>query len=231
LWSSQCAIEIKSRAPKALRCRRQIVADCMFGYLLSESKWVHCTQPPACHVHHHIRSRYHDRHKFKHHAPACLMSPKPPVEEALPYMSSLVAAHTTELLEAGPYKCVGCSKTANDLFHKPTLSCSKTKPRVIDFAQPVCSESSTCEVTARQRVQAFLDKTQGGRTAPVYDCHSCAMCSVEKGSFPGTKSGMLQCGRCKALPYCSKSCQRAHWPVHKHACVDGITLPAEWQFD
>lgn len=163
-------------------------------------------------------------HKFSHHAPANLH------EIALPYIQGLVAAHTTELLEAGPYRCVGCSRTANDLLHKPQLSCSETSPRVIDFAQPVCQENTTCDLIARHRIQAYLDKIQGDRTAPMYDYRSCAMCGVEKGNAHGTQAGMQQCGRCKALSYCSKSCQRAHWPVHKRACVDGITLPAEWGF-
>lgn len=28
------------------------------------------------------------------------------------------------------------------------------------------------------------------------------------------------CSRCETIKYCSKECQRAHWPIHKPSCVD-----------
>lgn len=38
----------------------------------------------------------------------------------------------------------------------------------------------------------------------------CAQCGV---------AGLLQCGRCRRLRYCSAACQRKHWERHKHCCV------------
>ena len=29
---------------------------------------------------------------------------------------------------------------------------------------------------------------------------------------------MLMCGRCKTAKYCSKDCQKSHWPEHKVTC-------------
>ena len=37
----------------------------------------------------------------------------------------------------------------------------------------------------------------------------CAVCSAAAASF---------CTRCRVTPYCTRDCQRAHWPRHKAAC-------------
>lgn len=39
----------------------------------------------------------------------------------------------------------------------------------------------------------------------------CTNCSV-------STAGLQACARCKAACYCSKDCQKEHWPVHKAAC-------------
>ena len=44
----------------------------------------------------------------------------------------------------------------------------------------------------------------------------CASCSAESG--PGG-AALKPCSRCKAVSYCGKECQRAHWKAgHKAAC-------------
>lgn len=42
------------------------------------------------------------------------------------------------------------------------------------------------------------------------------------------------CGRCKIIIYCSTTCQKQHWTVHKHECVkvDGVLkTPGSQEYD
>lgn len=34
-----------------------------------------------------------------------------------------------------------------------------------------------------------------------------------------TTTGLLACGRCRRVYYCSPDCQKAHWKVHKPSCI------------
>lgn len=40
--------------------------------------------------------------------------------------------------------------------------------------------------------------------------HACVVC---------TNVAFMQCKRCHNVKYCNKTCQRAHWPIHKHLCT------------
>lgn len=44
----------------------------------------------------------------------------------------------------------------------------------------------------------------------------CAMCNRERSD----NQHLLFCGRCKTRAYCSKACQKQHWPTHKKECND-----------
>ena len=33
-----------------------------------------------------------------------------------------------------------------------------------------------------------------------------------------TQGAHKKCNRCKVAYYCDRTCQKAHWPVHKHSC-------------
>ena len=43
--------------------------------------------------------------------------------------------------------------------------------------------------------------------------------------FVCTNPATQTCSRCKVLAYCSRKCQKMHWPHHKHLCTDkGLEL-------
>jgi hypothetical protein len=55
------------------------------------------------------------------------------------------------------------------------------------------------------------DQTPGGSDEIETTAHVCHAC--------GAKKGLLRCGRCKIVVYCSVTCQREHWKrTHKSVC-------------
>ncbi|RZK36417.1 MAG: zinc finger MYND domain-containing protein [Hymenobacter sp.] len=39
------------------------------------------------------------------------------------------------------------------------------------------------------------------------------------------EDGTLQCGKCKVIFYCSKTCQKEHWAKHKQHCSLYVPMP------
>jgi MYND finger len=48
---------------------------------------------------------------------------------------------------------------------------------------------------------------------------TCAYCDKEEGEN-GSSKKMAKCLNCKSVHYCSRDCQRTHWPVHKPDCLE-----------
>ena len=40
------------------------------------------------------------------------------------------------------------------------------------------------------------------------------------------KQGKVKCSVCKAVRYCGRECQKAHWKAHKKDCKKKSTAPA-----
>lgn len=56
-------------------------------------------------------------------------------------------------------------------------------------------------------------------TKPTRKPKVCAQCGARPEGVQ-----MLQCGVCKTVVYCSRECQKAHWPKHKAKCQKRRTV-------
>ena len=78
-------------------------------------------------------------------------------------------------------------------------------------AEQVLRELERTASTRRPAPPAEPSASAGGGTASA--CASCGGCSG---------AALKRCARCHSVKYCSATCQRAHWTVHKASCrVDG----------
>jgi hypothetical protein len=65
-------------------------------------------------------------------------------------------------------------------------------------------------------LKGILCKAQHGQQAPALN--TCAFCD-ESPACAAMK--LSRCAGCKCVAYCSKGCQKAHWPVHRQHCKTG----------
>lgn len=73
--------------------------------------------------------------------------------------------------------------------------------------------------------KATVETVDGQRvTLKMRVCASCHAGYGDNGSFP---DGGKQCGRCKTVYYCNRSCQKKHWAVHKTTCASSQTDKGE----
>lgn len=108
-----------------------------------------------------------------------------------------------------------------DSGHNPICTCGKASlPSHIVFDLPAWHLAAEHAVRAAispsfcvESVEQSFERNEGLDLGG--DELKCGFCA--KGG-KGDGKGLLKCGRCKKVWYCSKECQRKHWKVHKGVC-------------
>ena len=69
-----------------------------------------------------------------------------------------------------------------------------------------------------------LGKTKQAGAKPVLwvDIFRCFLCQTEGRSPP-----LRKCTQCEVAYYCGKTCQKAHWQIHKPVCIAAVAAKAE----
>ena len=65
-------------------------------------------------------------------------------------------------------------------------------------------------------------KKQGSKPVLGVDLFRCFLCQKEGRSPP-----LRKCTQCEVAYYCGRDCQRAHWQLHKPACIAAVAAKAQ----
>ena len=93
------------------------------------------------------------------------------------------------------------------------------------FSSPPRTTTTTLEVPGGGKAKSKkLGKTKQQGSKPVLwvDLFRCFNCQTEGRSPP-----LRKCTQCEVAYYCGKDCQRAHWKVHKPACIAAVAAKAQ----
>ncbi len=155
---------------------------------------------------------------FSHSVPAAVFASSPSPEQYRGLLGILVSAHTQDMLNAAPFKCITCGDKAKELKQQPVSYLHFEVPTVVDFAQPLCGKYS-CDIKASQERCKMLSEVEESQGFNLVDRESYFCRNCRK------RDNLQFCARCTVTAYCSKTCQKAHWPVHKKSCVRGHGMP------
>ena len=137
----------------------------------------------------------------------------------------IVTSAQATILAAADWTCVICEQRATRMVNTPAFYPNHSSgPCVVDLMPlPICQKPS-CNQGANRETQEALKAVhyELARENPGHDFlaaqrFTCEFCT----SFKTSSSAKLQCcGGCRAVWYCGKACQIAHWKAgHKLVCT------------
>jgi hypothetical protein len=158
-----------------------------------------------------VTDQYHKQEfNFSQRVPSTLHQEVSNRSVLVEFMKELTREHHAELVEAYPWRCVECDLPATTLVHQPhSYVHLKEDPFIVDFAAPVCFESSRCIHIIHEEKHHLATEVMKMNI----DKNSCGHCN----KMPKDKL-FKRCSRCKVISYCSRECQVAAWSDHKIWC-------------
>ena len=96
-------------------------------------------------------------------------------------------------------------------FERMLLLDHKETQRLRDLNEKMRSNSSFCNHMLKKDPSFSLDDPQAVRCA-LAKCSGC-------GSIESSLHTFLLCSACERVKYCSKTCQRSDWAIHKSFCL------------
>ncbi|KAI9025463.1 hypothetical protein DFJ74DRAFT_717798 [Hyaloraphidium curvatum] len=133
-----------------------------------------------------------------------------------------IAEAVDHFLDSQPLSCVACGGKARKAEYGTGLSSAElaigaddvtvqNPDQIMLAAQlfPHCGKRA-CETRASVLLSLAIrdDRKESGISA-------CAYCEAYSGN---ERADLLRCSACRSVRYCSKECQRKHWPNHKKIC-------------
>ncbi|KAJ5038626.1 uncharacterized protein L3040_006307 [Drepanopeziza brunnea f. sp. 'multigermtubi'] len=132
------------------------------------------------------------------------------------FRKRLAGRHSLQIMNDNARSCIICKKKAGALVYLGCQEGFPTKvlpggkePTIIDFAAPVCIATGTCHTQASKQLREALEHAPGIEILKP-GLKSCAVC--------GQSDTVKPCSGCRDFAYCSKECQKTHWPFHKKHC-------------
>lgn len=120
----------------------------------------------------------------------------------------IIGEHYSACLNASGPKCNSCNKPTRAVVTSPMSWLHRSEdPFVNVLVTPVCESGGRCEMQARTEIQKLMEGAGTGDEGEILTCKVC-----------GRVEGAQRCSRCRAVSYCTKTCQKADWKMHKLVC-------------